>query len=161
MAFTRFHDDPARIRKSMEESSFAGRYALNTPGPGDSLPFILDSQIVLQKWGSNLMTNAISLESDLRGMTRKLNRDLVGYNEYQNQSVSSSKIQYPLHSETIINESRATHPSWVYRNMETVRWETPFLDPQANTEKRFHDNINTRILEKDYYVPKITHFPNL
>lgn len=32
MAFTRFHDDPARIRKTLEESTFAQKYYLNTPG---------------------------------------------------------------------------------------------------------------------------------
>ncbi len=161
MSFTRFHDDPARIKKSLEESTYAGRYALNTPGPGDNLPFIRDPQIILQQWGSNLMTNTVNVESDLRGMTRKLNRDLMGYNNYQTNSVSSKPVIYPQFSETMIHESRATHPSWIYRNLETERWETPILNPQANTEKGFHDNINTRILEKDYFVPKISHFPNL
>lgn len=39
MAFTRFHDDPARIAKRLEESTFAGNYQLNKPGPGVDLPF--------------------------------------------------------------------------------------------------------------------------
>ena len=38
-------------------------------------------------------------------------------------------------------------------DLEQIRWETPFLNPQSNVEKRFYDNISTRILEKDYYVP--------
>jgi hypothetical protein len=161
MSFTRFHDDPARIKKSLEESTYAGRYAINMPGPGDQLPFINDPQIILQQWGSNLMTNTVNVESDLRGMTRKLNRDLVDSNDYRKNAASTKSVAYPQYGGTIINESRATHPSWIYRNVETVRWETPLLDPQAHTEKEFHTNIQTRILEKDYFVPKISHFPNL
>ena len=34
--------------------------------------------------------------------------------------------------------------------------EEPFMNPQANLEKPFHDNIQTRVLEKDYYQPKVT-----
>ena len=40
MSFTRFYDDPIRIRNQVESSSYAGRYALNTPGQGLQLPFI-------------------------------------------------------------------------------------------------------------------------
>jgi hypothetical protein len=70
MSFTRFHDDPNRIRKQAAELSYAGKYALNTPGPGDNIPFLEDPQVRLQTWGANLMTNTINLESDLRGLTR-------------------------------------------------------------------------------------------
>ena len=70
MAFTRFHDDSARIKKQVEESSFVGRYMLNTPGPGDNLPFFEDPQLRLQKWGANLKTNTVNMESDLLGLTR-------------------------------------------------------------------------------------------
>ena len=154
MSFTRFHDDPARIRKQVEESSFAGKYALNTPGPGDKLPFFEDPQIRLQYWGANLMTNTVNLESDLRGLTRKTNRDLIKYNDYKLASTSGSSIIYTK-SDPFIDESRATHPAWMFRDIEHKRWEEPLLNPQANLEKGFHDNIQTRILEKDYYVPRI------
>jgi hypothetical protein len=154
MSFTRFHDDPARIRKQTEESSFAGKYALNTPGPGDKIPFLDDPQIRLQYWGANLMTNTVNLESDLRGLTRSLNRDLVQYNNYQRASMKGSSISYPK-MDPFIDESRATHPAWMYRDLEQPRWEEPFINPQANLEKNFYDNIQTRILEKDYFVPKV------
>ena len=61
MSFTRFHDDPNRIKKQIDESSFAGRYMLNTPGQGMNLPFSEDPQIRLQKWGANLQTNTVNL----------------------------------------------------------------------------------------------------
>ena len=78
MSFTRFHDDPARIKKQLEQTTFLGRYMLDCPGPGNNLPFWEDPQIRMQKWGANLRDNTVNLESDLFGMTRRLNRDLIG-----------------------------------------------------------------------------------
>lgn len=154
MSFTRFHDDPHRMKKQAEESSFQGKYALNTPGPGDNMPFQEDPQLRLQRWGANLMTQTVNIESDLRGMTRKLNRDVLGLNEYKKAEVDGRPVSYPV-AESFVDESRATHPAWMFRDLEQPRWEQPFLNPQAHLEKGFHDNIQTRILEKDYFVPKI------
>ena len=66
-------------------------------------------------------------------------------------AVSSRSVAYPKYTGTIVNESRATHPAWMYRDLEQKRWETPFVNPQANVEKRFANNLQTRILEKDFY----------
>lgn len=149
MAFTRFHDDPYRIKKQIEESSGAGRYYLNTPGQGMDLPFIEDPQIRLQGWGANLRTNTVNLESDLFGMTRQLNRDLV---DYKSHSVTTSHIGYN-DKKPFIEESRVTHPAWMYKDLEQSRWEAPYLNPLNGLEKVFNENIQTRILEKDHYVP--------
>ena len=140
MSFTRFHDDHARIKYGLEISTYSGRYALDTPGPGANLPYLEDPQIRMQQWGANLMTNPINIESDLRGLTRRLNRDNIELNNYANYAVETS---------------RKTHPAWMYRDLEQTRWEVPFINPLVNVEKKFHDNIQTRILEKDYYVPTI------
>ena len=94
MAFTRFHDDPARIQKQIDESSFVGRYMLNTPGQGIDLPYIEDPQIRLQRWGANIMTNAINLESDLFGLSRPLNRDVVDQNDYKSFSALSNQKSF-------------------------------------------------------------------
>lgn len=165
MAFTRFHDDPARIQKQLAESTFLGRYQLDTPGQGVDLPFSEDPQLRLQKWGANLRTNRVNLESDFRGMTRKLNRDYTDKNNYLDNDVRSERVDY-RQSDPFIEESRASHPAWTYRDLEQTRWETPFLNPQANLEKKFQDNVQTRILEKDYFTPtiplassSITHLP--
>ena len=152
MSFTRFHDDPARITKQLEQSTFSGRYALDTPGPGINLPFYEDPQMRLQRWGANVMTNTVDLENDLRGMTRPLNRDLLGLNDYKNTGLDTSHVSYPV-SNPMIEESRASHPAWMYKDLEQTRWEYPWLNPQANLEKGFNDNIQTRILEKDYFTP--------
>jgi hypothetical protein len=155
MAFTRFHDDPARIRKQLEETTFIGRYMLDTPGPGTNMPFYEEPQMHLQKWGANLTTNTINLESDLIGLTRKLNRDNIEQNDYVKNAVSCTPLYSNYRVENpFVEESRASDPAWVYRSLEQNRWETPLLDPLANLEKKFQSNIQTRILEKDYYVQK-------
>jgi len=150
MSFTRFHDDPTRIQMQVYQSSFAGKYSLNTPGPGMDLPFMEDPNVRMQRWGANLQTNTVNLESDLRGLTRSLNRDLIGYNDYVQHSVPSSMLNYSTNS-PFVQESRSTHPAWMYKDLEQPRWEAPFLNPLNGIEKEFHDNIQTRILEKDYH----------
>ena len=152
MSFTRFHDDPARIKYGLEISTYSGRYALDTPGPGVNLPYLEDSQIRMQKWGANLMTNPINIESDLRGLTRILNRDNIILNNYVNTAAETSQKTHEK-VKPFVDESRASHPAWMYRDLEQTRWEVPFINPLINVEKKFHDNIQTRILEKDNYVP--------
>lgn len=154
MAFTRFHDDPYRIKKQSIESSFAGRYYLNQPGQGVDLPFVEDPQLRLQGWGANLRTNTVNLESDLLGMTRPLNRDLVDDNNHSRRSVTSTAVNYK-DAKPFVEESRATHPAWMYKDLEQSRWENPFLNPLHGLEKGFNENIQTRILEKDYFVPNL------
>ena len=154
MSFTRFHDDPHRIKKQNEESSFTGRYMLNTPGPGVDLPFIEDPQLRLQKWGANLQTNTVNLESDLRGLTRRQNRDNIDLNQHARAQVSSSRPNY-REEQPFVEESRASHPAWVYKDLEQNRWEQPLLNPLNGLDKQFIDNVQTRILEKDNFTPRI------
>jgi len=155
MSFTRFHDDDARIEKQLEELTYSSRYQLNVPGQGADMPFQEDAQIRLQRWGANLNTNTINLDSDLRGLTRNLDRDDTTENNYKTHEVSSIAKSYP-NAQPYVDESRATHPAWTYRDNEQSRWEEPFVNPQANLEKPFHSNIQTRVLEKDYYQPKVS-----
>lgn len=148
MAFTRFHDDPVRIAKRLEESTFTSRYQLDCPGPGINMAYESDPHHRLQKWGGNLQTNSINLESDLRGMTRQLNRDNIE-NNYKTHAVHTTAMSsYPV-ANPYVEESRSSHPAWMYRNVEQPRWEMPLLNPQTNLEKAFAHNIQTRILEKD------------
>ena len=158
MAFTRYHDDPVRINKQLEESTFAGRYLLDTPGPGINMPFFDDAQLRLQKCGANLTTDTVNLESDLKGigLGRVLNHDYD--RTYQSSDISVPYTNsYPV-SNIHVEESRASHPAWMYKDLDHTRWETPILNPQRNLEKGFHDNIHTRVLEKDYFratVPSV------
>jgi len=154
MAFTRFHDDPSRIYKQSQISSYSGRYFLDTPGQGIDLPFMEDPNIRMQGWGANLRNNTTNLESDLRGLTRKINRDYVEENDYKQHAVYSSPNSY-RNDEPFVEESRATHPAWMYKDLEQPRWESPFLNPLNGLEKGFRENIQTRILEKDYFIPSV------
>jgi hypothetical protein len=154
MAFTRFHDDPNRIKKQIMESSFTGRYMLNTPGQGTNLPFFEDPHIRLQYWGANLRNDTVNLESDLRGMTRPLNRDNQEINNYKKQSNEPHQVSYQ-NAEPFVQESRASHPAWMYKDLEQTRWEAPFLNPSNGLEKEFEHNLQTRILEKDNFIRKM------
>ena len=154
MAFTRFHDDPCRINKQLQESTGLGRYMLNVPGKG-SKPWYMDDPFMrMQKWGGNLMTNTINLESDLFGLSRNSNRDDIQTNEYRINAVKSSPVSYESHN-PITDQSRATHPAWTFRDLEQTHYSILHLNPQENTCFPFQNNLNTRILEKDNYVVKV------
>ena len=149
MSFTRFHDDPCRIKKKLQESTDQGKYMLNKPGYGDKPVFMEDPYIRLESWGANLRTNTINLESNLKGLNMPLNRDCF---DYTKNNVDSREIVYQSVN-PITEQSRATHPAWLYKDLEQVNWGILPLDPQENTCLPFHNNLDTRLLEKDYYQP--------
>jgi hypothetical protein len=124
------------------------------------MSFQEDPQLRIQRWGANMKTNTVNLESDLRGMTRKLNRDYQEENNYNNHAAFSDKLEFRT-TAPYVEESRASHPAWMYRSVEPNRWEMPWINPQANLEKEFSDNIQTRIIEKDGYRPSIPTLPVL
>ena len=153
MAFTNIKYDRGRIAKDLQISTETGRYQIAVPGPGDKTCFDEDPFIRLQKFGANLRTNTINLESDLMGLTRSLNRDCSNLNEYQSKATKSSRVNYSS-CQPYTEQSRATHPAWLYKDLEQVNWSILPLDPQANVCIPFHNNLSTRILEKDYYIPE-------
>ena len=153
MSFTRFHDDPCRIKKQLQESTDQGRWILNVPGNGEKPAYFDDPYIRMQGWGGNLMTNTVNLESDLFGLTKKVNKDCLVQDDYKRTAVKSSRIEYPTIG-TITEQPRATNPAWTARDLEQVNWYILPLDPQENVCLPFQNNLSTRILEKDYYVAK-------
>ena len=154
MAFTRFKYDDCRTKKSLQQATDPGKWILNVPGNGSSPCYMEDPQIIAQKWGANLRTNTINLESDLRGVNRVIGRDCLGKDEYQKYNVPNQAIQYPKCSQLTTEQSRATNPAWWYRDLEQNNFEYPPLNPQVNTCLPFQNNLSTRILEKDYFTPK-------
>ena len=154
MSFTRFKYDDCRTKKSLQQATDPGRWILNVPGNGDKPCYMEDPQIIPQKWGANLRTNSINLESDLRGVNRYLNKDCLGKNEYQQYNVPNQAIQYPTCSQLTTEQSRATNPAWWYRDLPQNDWSYPPLNPQVNVSFPFQNNLSTRILEKDYFTPK-------
>lgn len=153
MAFTNIKYDKCRLEKANQISTSTGRYHLAVPGPGGNVCFEEDPFIRLQKYGANLRTNTINLESDLKGLTRSLNRDCGKLNEYQTRSVNSSKINYSS-CNPYTQQSRVTHPAWIYKDLEQVNWGILPLNPQEHTCIPFQNNLSTRILEKDYFTPE-------
>ena len=152
MAFTRFKDDPARVNKYLEETTSIGKYHLNTPGNGLAIPYIDDCHIILQKWGANLQTNSLSVENELRNLNRPLTRDSTLYNK-----VDSEMYQYPV-KHFNIDESRASLPAWLFRDNDNkdTRMDFPLKNNTVITGigMPFQNNLQTRILEKDYYTSK-------
>jgi len=155
MAETRFNSDPCRISKKLQQMTDQGRYILNMPGNGEHPAYVADPQIIIQKWGGNLRTNSVNLESELLGVNRPLNKDCLGKDEYYKYDFKSRPIQYPVCTVLTTEQSRAIMPAWTARDLEQVNWYYPQLNPQENTCLPFQNNLNTRILEKDYFVSKI------
>ena len=161
MAFTRFNYDDSRTKKSLQQSTDPGRWILNVPGNNLDFCYIEDPQIIIQKWGANLRTNTINLESELKGVNREINsRDCLGKDNYINYNVPNQAIKYPSCNNLFTEQSRATHPAWQYRDLEQVDWGYPPLNPQVNICLPFQNNLSTRILEKDYFTPKRDCFLN-
>jgi hypothetical protein len=154
MAFTRFNYDEARTKKNLQQSTGPGRWILNVPGNGITPDFIEDPHIRIQKWGANLRTNTINLESDLKGINHPLSRDCLGKDQFTNFNVPNQAISYPSNKILTVQQSRTTNPAWWYRDLEQVDWYYLPLNPQENTCFPFQQNLNTRILEKDYFTPK-------
>ena len=154
MSFTRFNYDPCRTKKQLQQSTDPGRWILNVPGNGSNPCYFEDPHIIPQKWAGNLRTNTINLESDLLGVNRQLGRDCLGKDNYKKYNVPNEAIQYPTCNNVFTDQSRATNPAWWYRDLEQVDWYYPPLNPQENTCIPFLNNLSTRILEKDYFVPK-------
>ena len=155
MASTRFHDDPCKINIQNQQSTGPGRWILNTPGNGDKPCFALDPQIIPQKWGGNLWTNSIDIQSSLLGIDRQLTRDCVNQEKFKRQTVYASPIDYPIWDTFLTTEqSRAIMPAWTARDLQQNHAYILPNNPQAHTEMPFKNYTSTRILEKDYFTPK-------
>jgi hypothetical protein len=160
MSFTRFRDDPDRIKKQLQQSTDVGRYTLNVPGPGDKPLYMEDPYVRAQMWAGNIMTNSIDVETELFGLSRKLNRDSAdNFHHDERASVASRTneiIQCPVRGGSAVEQSRATHPAWMLRDVEQDNWKMLHFDPQENVFVPFMNNLNTRIIEKDRFVPQST-----
>jgi len=165
MAFTRFHDDPARVAKQLQQQTDQERWYLDVPGSGVKPYFMLDPQIIPQKWGGNLWTHSVDIHSSLLGIDKQLNRDCVtietnglanngkvyNVNKYKRQTVHASPIDYPVCETLTTEQSRAIMPSWTARDLPQNHAYYLPNDPQAHTNMPFQNNISTRILEKDNF----------
>ena len=152
MSFTRFHDDKARIEKKNIETSSINHYTFNVPG-NFSMPNIYynDPHIRMQKCGNTLYKNLINVESELKNINTLTNTRDFYKNTYNNLSMNKDKVPIYNEKKTITNESRITHPVFKYRETSQYRPQYLFLNPQENVFLHFENNLDTNILEKDYY----------
>tara|TARA_B100001142_G_C14336437_1_gene656087 strand:+ start:968 stop:1444 length:477 start_codon:yes stop_codon:yes gene_type:complete len=152
MSFTRFHDDPARIEKTNLEITSMNDYIFNVPGnTSHSSVYFEDPHLRMQKNGNTLCRNMVEIESELRTMDRVLCRDHKGMNDYVKQQYIKQYVQPKTIHKTISKESRASHPAWMLKGTNTHRTEYLFHNPQSNVEIPFLSNLDTNVLEKDYY----------
>ena len=160
MSFTRFRDDPARVKKQLQQSTDVGRYCLNVPGPGDKPLYYEDPYVRAQFWAGNIMTNSVDVEAELFGLSRRLNRDSVdNYHHDVKASVATrtnEMIRCPTRGGSSVEQTRATHPAWMLRDVEQDNWKMLHFDPQEHVFMPFFNNLNTRVIEKDRFVPQTT-----
>lgn len=159
MSFTRFRDEPDRIKKQLQQSTDVGRYVLNVPGPGDKPLYMEDPYIRAQMWAGNIMTNTVDIETELRGLSRRLNKDTHENNYLSGDASVATRtnelITCPTRGGSSVEQSRVTHPAWMLRDLEQDNWKMLHFDPQENVFMPFNNNLSTRILEKDHFVPSV------
>lgn len=146
MSFTRFHYDDERIKKNLQQATGTGRYILNTPGPGNNVGFMKDPFVRLQKWGGNLRNNnngPIEIHSYLIGLKKDIITKKYYFNEDNNK---------------ITSQSRTTNPAWLYKDLEQNHRYILLNNPQEHSEINFKHNINTRLVERDNFIPTL---PNI
>lgn len=155
MSNTRFNYDVCRSIKKIQESTDPCKYILNKPGPGCNSCFVEDPHIRLQGMGTNLReggeTVFTDIASDLKGLTRPLTKDCYSFVDH---SVKSTKKNYDNCYSTVTDETRATHPAWMYRDLEQTRWYPLVYKPQDHAVQPFNYYLNTTNEARDNFVPK-------
>lgn len=149
MASTRFHDDPCRIRKQLQQMTDPGRWALDVPGNGAAPCFQMDPQIIPQKWGANVWTNCTDVQSYLLGLDQRLGCNKPVSNKYMQDA---RPIEYPTCESLTTDQPRTTNPAWELRGVNQSRWGFLHENPQKNTEIAFQHNVSTRLRQKDNFV---------
>ena len=122
--------------------SAQGRYNINVPGNGPKPYYMEDPAIRLQRWGANLRTNCVNLESTLLGLGTPLGGGAARVTRTK-PLPESEAIAYPTCS-AWSDETRATHPAWMYRDLEQAQYQWLYDDPQKNAASKWKIGQNTR-----------------
>lgn len=155
MAQTRISVDDCRTIKKLQQMTDPGKYILDVPGNGYSVPYKNDPFIRMQKWNGQIYTESIDLESQLIGYNRYLNHDIPSQDEYTKFDVISNRKIFEsneIKPSCMTSQSRTTNPVWWYRDTP-LNIDTSIIpyDPQKNVCYRFQNQLNSRILMKDRY----------
>ena len=81
-------------------------------------------------------------------MNIPLGRDTISYKKVEPYH---SKLSYTDKS-FLVDETRSSMPAWKIREKNQSRYDYLPLNPQENLFIPFQNNLNTRMLEKDYYT---------
>jgi len=112
-----YRDDYYSLKRKANQSVAPMRYHLATPGPGLYTDYISNPAVRIQKWGPDMYTNNVDVESDLLGRT--FNKPIRGYIGENGNTVSPSLRYVPQKSGWDVHlQSRDTMPSWMVRNHE-------------------------------------------
>jgi len=149
MAFTRFHDDPARITRQLQQQTDQERWYLDVPGHGTKPCFMMDPHIIPQKWGANLWTQSTDIQSSLLGLDRPMSKDCLKTNK--NRSAYALPIPYPVCETLTTEQSRAVLPAWTFRDKQQNHGYILLDNPQAHAEIPFQNLVSTRLVEKDLF----------
>lgn len=152
MAWTRYHDEPIRMAKRAQENRLMEQWILDVPGNGLRPYYIEDPHIRIQKWGGNLMTNTINLESELMGLGKVYTKCDANKN-YEQLNTVTHPMQYPTYDKALTHDPRITHPAWALKGQQKEKWDILLYDPQQHTQRPFSNLIDTRITVKEHYVP--------
>ena len=159
MSFTRFNYDEASSRQRLKQATGTGRYYLNVPGPGNNSCYMEDPQIRLGTFAANNMNvvggHPIDIDSDLSGRGRMIAKYCTHDMYPMKKNITTTKINYQNCKSLGTDQTRATHPARNYRALEQTLVQPLYLNPQENTCFHFENNLNTRLLERDSFVPKL------
>ena len=159
MSFTSFKYDPARVKDRLNRATKKGRYYLNVPGPLKSSCYMEDPQVRLQGFAANNHSvvggHPIDIDSDLSGRGRKLTGSGTTSPFPLKRIITTKKQEFSSCESFGSDQSRTTHPARNYRALEQSLIQPLYLNPQENVCMHFHNNLNTRLLERDNYVPKL------
>ena len=132
--FTRTKDKDERIRYDLDVLTQTNNYTFKTPGNGLDVPYIETPNVRLQKWGANMRTNAVNIEHDLFGQTRRLNRDIGGVDDFCKHTAASEPKMYSSksikQSNTLLDDNKLDKKE---RTIEQLRKNQILLeDPQRH-----------------------------
>jgi len=152
---TRISEDPCRINQQMAQMTYNARWVFDTPGNGSNPDFILNQSIIPQKWGGNLYTNSIDVNSHLLGINKRVGKDCHGYVP-PNLMKNSHPIKTPTTDKFKFEIPRASEPVWEIREDESnYLWQQPLVyrgEPKIFIP--FQTNTNTRLESRNNYQKK-------
>ena len=153
MSFTRCYDDKDRINICQDRDVDICKYMLNVPGNGTRPTFIDDPHLRLQKFGANISSNIVDVNSNLKGIDRQLDRDCIDNSNKLSDGLYF-RDNFPTLASAVTDQPRAMLPAWQLRDLEQHNFNYLHTNPQNHTEMFFANNLSSRILVKDNYNSK-------